>query len=81
MVSNGESLPRGDVFNTLAIEDKRIRGFREYAEDRVVFLTWQVSPSYDISCMTATNDHDNDGLKMTDPKRKVYGIRLLRRGE
>jgi hypothetical protein len=81
VVPSGESRPRGAVFRALGIEEGRVRGFREHGFDHVVFLTWQVSPSYDISCMTATNDRENDGLEMTDPKRKVYGIRLVRHSD
>jgi hypothetical protein len=79
VVPNGETLPRGKVFKSLGIEDRRVRGFRSGAQNAVEFLTWQVSPSYDIVCMTATNDPDNKGLALTDPKRKVYGIRLVKR--
>jgi hypothetical protein len=43
------------------------------------FLTRQVPPSRDISCTTAINDPDNDGFEMTDPRRKVYGIRPVKR--
>jgi hypothetical protein len=81
VVPNGESYPRARVFAALKIEDHRVRDFRESGVNNVVFLTWQVSPSYDISCMTATNDPQNDGLEMTDPRRKVYGIRLVKRSK
>jgi hypothetical protein len=81
VVPNGESCPRAQVFKALRIEDGRIRDFRQFGIGNVIFLTWQISPSYDICCMTATNDSDNNGLKITDPKRKVYGIRLLRRSQ
>jgi hypothetical protein len=79
VVPAGESRPRGEVFKALGIENSRARNFRTSSAHSVVFLDWQVSPSYDISCMTAVNDPENDGLEMTDPKRKVYGIRLLKR--
>lgn len=79
VVPAGESRPRGEVFKALGIEDARVRDFRTWGKNFVVFLEWQVSPSYDISCMTGENDPDTGGLEMTDPKRKVYGIRLLKR--
>jgi hypothetical protein len=81
VVPAGESYPREKVFRELKLNDARVRDFREFGKGRVVFLTWQVSPSYDLSCMTAVNDRDNDGLTMTDPKRKVYGIRLVSRSK
>jgi hypothetical protein len=80
VVPSGSSLPRSAVFEKLHIDESRIQDFREWGEDNVVFLIWQLSPSYDICCMTATNDSGNDGLAMTDPKREVYGIRLVKRG-
>jgi hypothetical protein len=79
VVPAGESRPRGEVFKALGIEDDRVRHFRSWVKNHVAFLEWQVSPSYDISCMTAINDPDNEGLSLTDPKRRVYGIRLLGR--
>lgn len=79
VVPEGESYPRDKVFQALKIDDKRIGDFRHSQINFVIFLTWQVSPSYDISCMTAINDPENKGLRLTDPKRKVYGIRLLKR--
>jgi hypothetical protein len=79
VVPAGESYPREKVFKMLKIDDKRIRDFRHGGINSVNFLTWQVSPSFDICCMTATNDPRNDDLEMTDPKRKVYGIRLIKR--
>jgi hypothetical protein len=81
VVPSGESYERSKVFKAVKIDDARIRDFRHEQASFVVFLTWQVSPSYDICCMSATNDRDNDGLGLTDPKRKVYGIRLLKRAK
>jgi hypothetical protein len=81
VVPDGDSYPRAKVFKTLNFDDGRIRDFRQSGIDFVVFLTWQVSPSYDICCMTAINDPDNYGLQMTDPNRKVYGIRLIKRSK
>jgi hypothetical protein len=47
----------------------------------VVFLTWQISHSYELSCMTAINDRRNNGLGYRDPQRRVYGIRILKQDE
>jgi hypothetical protein len=81
VVPNGKSYPRAKVFKMLNLDDARLRGFWSSGFDFVDFLTWQVSPSYDICCMTAINDPENDDLELTDPKRKVYGIRLLKHRE
>lgn len=78
VVPAGESYPRADVFKTLGIEDSRIQDFRCTGINWVVFLSWQVSPSYRISCMSGTNLPGFENLEMTDPKRKVYGIRLVK---
>src|SRR5262249_42914169 len=79
VVPAGESYPRAKVFKALNIDETRIRDFRHSEVDFVVFLYWQGSPCYDICCMTATNDRGNDRLDLTDPQRKVYGIRLVKR--
>jgi hypothetical protein len=79
VVPRGELRPRGEVFKALGIEEARVGDFRNRGKNFVEFLEWQVSPSYDISCMTGADDPNNEGLQLTDPKRKVYGIRLLKR--
>ena len=81
VVPAGKAYPREQVFKALGLEDGRLRDFRESGFNHVVFLTWQVSPSYDIVCMTALGDPDAAELKFDDPKRKVYGIRLVKREE
>jgi hypothetical protein len=73
VVPSGESRPRGEVFRTLGLDDRRLRDFRLGSSENVDFLWWRVSPSYDIVCMTAANDPANNGLGGADPKRKVYG--------
>lgn len=79
VVPIGEACDRGKVFKDLGIEERRIRDFRSNGIVNVIFLTWQVSPSYDLFCLSASNDLDNNGLELADPKRKVYGIKLVRR--
>jgi hypothetical protein len=79
VVPNGQTRAREAVFRTLGLDDRRLREFRQGGADYVEFLWWRVSPSYDIACMTAINDPANDGLAPTDPRRKVYGIRLVAR--
>ena len=76
VVPAGESHLRADVFKKLKLDETKLSNFRTSGMNMVDFLTWQVSPLYDITCMSANNDPHNDGLKMTDPHRKVYGMRL-----
>ena len=78
VVPSGESHPRGEVFRKLNLDESKLGNFRTAGMNMVDLITWQVSPAYDITCMSANNDPDNKGLEMTDPNRKVYGIRLSR---
>ncbi len=71
------SYPRGEVFKMLRIDEKRLRDRRSTGIFMVMFLEWQISPSYDISFMSACNDPANEGLPPFDLKRKVYGIRIV----
>jgi hypothetical protein len=80
VVPDGESYARAKVFKTLNIDDMRLGDFRKFRKGNVVSLLWQVSPSYDISCMTGY-DRENKGLEYTDPNRPVYGIRIFKRSE
>jgi len=80
VVPNGTSRPRQDVFRELGLDEARLRDLRTSGIMNFAFVVWQVSRSYDISCMTANNDPEgNGGLALTDPQRRVYGIRLLKR--
>ena len=81
VVPNGESYPRFEVFGKLNLDESKLHNFRERRLNMVHFLTWQVSPSYDITCMSGNMDLDKSELEMDDPKRKVYGIRLSRTPE
>jgi hypothetical protein len=81
VVPSGQSRSRAEVFRALGLEDGRVRNYRHIPGFHVIILEWQVSPSYAISCMTAANDPDNAGLGLTDPQRKVYGVRLFKRPE
>jgi hypothetical protein len=81
VVPPGHSYPRSKVFKTLGIEDARIGDFRWSERDSVVFLSWQVSPSFDIKCMTAANDPENAGLRMDHVKRKIYAVKIVERSK
>ena len=81
VVPNGKSFTREFVFKKLKLEPTKLTKFRTTGINAVQFLTWKVSPSYDIQCMTAINDPENHGLELDDPKRKIYGIRLTPAGD
>jgi hypothetical protein len=83
VVPAGSIRPRVEVFRDLGLDEKRLRDFRASHEGRVVFLRWQVSPSYDVVCMTGDNDGgriDGPPLSYDHPARGVYGIRVVKRG-
>ncbi len=77
VVPAGQSKTRAEVFKALGLSENQLIRFRTETRRNVQFLTWQISPSYDICCMSANNSPDNRGIKPNDPRRKVYGIRLL----
>jgi hypothetical protein len=79
VVPDGETRSRGVVFSTLGLDDRRLRDFRFHTHGRVEFLRWQVSPSYDIVCMSGDRDIGRDQRQADDPTREVYGIRLVAR--
>ncbi|HJZ93954.1 MAG TPA: hypothetical protein VKE40_23975 [Gemmataceae bacterium] len=79
VVRPGQSRPRAEVFADLGLDEGRMRGRREEAVDKVIFLVWQVSPSYDLVCMTGSKGRANAGLDPFDPERLVYGVRIVRR--
>jgi hypothetical protein len=80
IVPAGESRPRGEVFRALGISDQKLRDFRTRPSDHVLFLFWQISPSYDIVCMSG-NTFREEALPDDDARRKVYGIRLVSRAD
>ena len=79
VVLAGETKPRAQVFRELGLDELRVRDFRQEGINMVAFLSWQVSPSYDIACMTATNDGVLTEVALSNPSRSVYGVRLLKR--
>jgi hypothetical protein len=81
VVPAGSTRPRREVFQVLGLDDSRVREFRTTPIDHVVFLRWQVSPSYDVVCMTGSDDWEPCALSLADPERPVYGVRFVSRAE
>lgn len=77
VVPSGETRPRGAVFQKLGITDSNLSNYREEGINLVKLLKWNISPSYDIVCMTGATTQPH--LPMTDPKREVYGIRIVKK--
>ena len=77
VVPAGETRTRGDVFRALGLDGGRVGVLRSRPVDKVHYLWWQVSPSYDLCCVTMVLvDEPRD---LTDPGRPVYGVRLVSR--
>ena len=81
VVPNGESKPIGRIFAELGLVEARCKDFRSEGIGKVTFITWQVSPSYDLSLMTANNSPMNSGLTLTNPQRHAYGVRIMKRSK
>jgi hypothetical protein len=79
VVPRGEAYPREDVFKALGIKESRLRDKRGGGLYKVVFTSWQISPSYDLSYMTASNDKSQKDVDFDSPKRLIYGIRIVKR--
>lgn len=79
VVPSGSTLPRREVFRALNLDEGRVAEFRLTGVERVEFLAWRVSPSYDLVCMSSADESWEKGVAADDPARRVYGIRLVRR--
>lgn len=77
VVPAGERRPRGDVFRALGLDDRRVGELRTHLIWRVEYLAWQVSPSFDLCCITYHQDYEPGDL--ADPARLVYGVWLVSR--
>ena len=78
VVPFGTEAPLSTVFGALGFDLGRLGTPTEMGANNVVFLTWQLSPTYQLSCMTNVDDPENSGAGYTDPKRPLYGIRIKR---
>lgn len=76
----GKSAPLQTVFGSLELDPARLGKPIEIEIktelDQLVFLKWQLSPSFELSCLTANNDPKNKSVGYTDPQRLLYGIRI-----
>lgn len=71
VVPNGESQPVESILATLDIDSARLEAPTTEQWDRVLYYTWKLSPSYELSIMTAF---------LTEPL-EGYGVRLTRTQE
>ena len=82
VVPNGSTMTRREVFDTLQLDESRTIELPWDGWNSVRYLRWQVSPNYEIECMTADNDSDNAGLDFRDSGAGSTGVqfRPLRQG-
>jgi hypothetical protein len=81
VVPAGTTRPRREVFQALGLDARLVRDLRTTPVDHVVFLRWQVSPSYDLVCMTGGDDYGQGAARLAEPERQVYGVRFVSRAE
>ena len=79
VVPPGKTRPRQEVFVALGLDEIRMRERRDSPIDHVIYLRWQVSPSFDLECMTATKGREDEGTDKFDRSRPVYGMRIISR--
>ena len=81
VVPSGTAAPLVTVFGALGLDPARLGKPADCGFNMARYLTWRISPSYNLSAMTATNDPDNRGVEYTDSRRRLYGIRISKREE
>jgi hypothetical protein len=69
------------VFQHLGISENRLGQFRSRWSGKIIFLSWQVSPSFSVSCMTAISPELVDPSSFAHPAQDVYGIRFFAHGQ
>ena len=90
VVPAGETKKRKDVFSELGLSEDRIANLELRVMNGVLHLSWQISPSYYINCMTDYSEvkidesifdrmANDDALrdKLSNPNKMVYGVRIL----
>lgn len=76
VVPAGETKPLVDVLKALNLHSLNLGKPQQSTMNHVTFLRWQISPRYDLVCMTK-------GVKeqvgeTPHPERHVYGVRIVR---
>jgi hypothetical protein len=79
IVPNGTEAPLFTVLGALGIEQSRLKFKTEYGVNQVMYVGWQMSPSYDFGYLTGIIFEDRAHLSRDDPARMVYGIAISKR--
>ena len=80
VVGDGITESLGSVLHELGLDLDRLGEVRVGGADWVVFLTWQLSPSYDLFCMSPKSlRRPEPRLDYEDPRRWVYGFKIIPR--
>jgi hypothetical protein len=76
VVVTGENKPLEEVLKALNLPSLNLGKPQQSAINHVTFLRWQISPSYDLVCMTnALNEPVGD---TPHQRRPVYGVRFIK---
>jgi hypothetical protein len=79
VVPGGEAAPLGDVLGELGLDLNRLGALQVGGVDHVYFLTWQLSPSYDLCCVAPKMDLRQRRLEFEDPRHLVYAFQIVKR--
>jgi hypothetical protein len=81
VVPDGKTAPLETVLSALRVDADRLGEPTANAFMHVEYLVWRLSPSYDLSMMTASHDPFNLWMiqDFHNAGRMVYGIRILKR--
>jgi hypothetical protein len=74
VVPSGETRPLTEMLKLLGVDPARLREPRFHGANNTFSLAWQISPSYDLVCMTNFSDPD-----LFDSQREVYGVQVIKR--
>ena len=88
----GETKELKDVLTELGLNDQHMANIQLSVMYRTLFISWQISPSYYLTCMTGYSETkvdeslfdrlaNDDALreKLSAPTKMVYGVRILSR--
>jgi len=76
VVPEGTTMPFSQVMKKMGIDPNRLTDLRTAQYNRSISLLWQISPRYDLRCLT---DDEDDALAFDDPKREIGFVQILDR--
>jgi hypothetical protein len=73
VVPEGTTMPLSQVLMKMGIDPNRLTDLRTEQYNRSISLSWQISPRYDLYCLT---DDEDDALAFDDPKREISFVQI-----